>query len=111
MRPARDVHARQLRRHDAGRLAAVPGGTGGTGGIPVEPVAQEILDRMEPWTAAPAGLNFLGTADAAAERIRAVFAPADLRRPATIKRNYDPDNLFRFNHNIPLARMTGGPFR
>ena len=81
-------------------LAGVPGGTGG---IPVEPMAQEILDRMQPWTSGAASLNFLGPADAAPERVRAAFGPAALRRLASVKRNYDPDNLFRFNHNIPSA--------
>ncbi|MGH3159631.1 MAG: hypothetical protein ACRDNF_24085 [Streptosporangiaceae bacterium] len=37
-------------------LAGVPGGSGG---MPVEPVAGEILDRMRPWTSGAASLNFL----------------------------------------------------
>ncbi len=85
-------------------LAGVPGGADG---MQVEPVAQEIVDRMEPWTAGAASLNFLGAADAAPERIRTVFAPADLRRLAEVKRIYDPDRLFRFNHNIPSMRPGG----
>jgi FAD/FMN-containing dehydrogenase len=82
-------------------LAGVPGG-----GMPVEPVAQEILDLMQPWTAGAASLNFLGTADTTTERTRAAFSPADFRRLVTVKRNYDPDNIFRFNHNIPTVLPT-----
>lgn len=82
-------------------LAGVPGG-----GMPAEPVAQEVLDRMLPWTAGAASLNFLGTADATAEGVRAAFSPADFRRLVTVKRNYDPDNIFRFNHNIPTVLRT-----
>jgi len=79
-------------------LAGVPGGD-----MPVELVAQEILDRMLPWTAGAASLNFMGTADTTTERVRAAFSPAGFRRLVAVKRNNDPDNIFRFNHNIPTV--------
>jgi FAD/FMN-containing dehydrogenase len=85
-------------------LAGVPGDSGG---MPTGPVAQEILDRMLPWTAGAASLNFLGAADATTERVSAAFSPAGFRRLVAVKRNYDPDNLFRFNHNIPPVLRTG----
>jgi FAD/FMN-containing dehydrogenase len=35
------------------------------------------------------------------DRIREAYPPATYARLAEIKRRYDPDNLFRFNQNIP----------
>jgi hypothetical protein len=58
---------------------------------------------MAPWTTGAASLNFLGAADATSERVAAAFSLEHLRRLAEIKRNYDPDNLFRFNHNVPVG--------
>ncbi len=47
-------------------------------------------------------VNFLGNegrVDARHEAL-AVFGPAKLERLVALKRRYDPDNVFRFNHNI-----------
>ncbi len=41
--------------------------------------------------------------DATPEQVRAAFSPEDYRRLRQIKRAYDPDNIFRINHNIPPA--------
>ena len=38
-----------------------------------------------------------------AERVRAAFGSGRFDRLARVKRRYDPDNMFRFNHNIPPA--------
>jgi FAD/FMN-containing dehydrogenase len=35
------------------------------------------------------------------ERIRASYGPERYGRLVATKRRYDPDNVFRFNHNIP----------
>ncbi len=37
------------------------------------------------------------------ERIRAAYGNSNFERLRRLKRRYDPDNLFRFNHNIPPA--------
>nr|WP_284255611.1 BBE domain-containing protein [Pseudolysinimonas kribbensis] len=42
--------------------------------------------------------NFLSTATD--EDVAAIYPPAALRRLATIKRRYDPDDVFAGNHNI-----------
>jgi hypothetical protein len=33
----------------------------------------------------------------------AAYGPGKLERLMAVKRRYDPDNLFRVNHNIPSA--------
>ena len=48
-------------------------------------------------------MNFL-TDDEANARIRAAYAPAIYDRLRRIKTDYDPDNLFRGNLNIPPAK-------
>jgi hypothetical protein len=47
-------------------------------------------------------VNFLGRDDGdARSRALAVYGPDKLARLTEIKRRYDPDNVFRINHNIP----------
>jgi FAD/FMN-containing dehydrogenase len=48
-------------------------------------------------------VNFL--ADEAEERVRAAYPGATWDRLRAIKRQYDPTNLFRVNHNIPPAGL------
>jgi FAD/FMN-containing dehydrogenase len=47
-------------------------------------------------------VNFLGhDDDPALQKALAVYGPAKLDRLMALKRRYDPENLFRINHNIP----------
>ena len=45
-------------------------------------------------------LNYM-QADEPAERVRAAFGGAVFERLQTVKRQYDPGNVLRFNQNIP----------
>jgi hypothetical protein len=60
-----------------------------------------VLARMDRWSTGGAGLNFLGPGTAATSRVRAAFSREDYARLVSLKRAYDPENLFRVNHNIP----------
>jgi len=46
-------------------------------------------------------VSFMAADDS--ESVAACYPPATLQRLREIKRRYDPDNLFRHNHNIPPA--------
>jgi FAD/FMN-containing dehydrogenase len=47
-------------------------------------------------------LNYM-QADEPVERVRAAFGPEGFERLRAVKRRYDPDNVLRFNQNIPPA--------
>jgi FAD/FMN-containing dehydrogenase len=49
-------------------------------------------------------VNFLGHEEGGGlGKALAVYGPAKLERLRAVKRRYDPENLFRINHNIPPA--------
>jgi FAD/FMN-containing dehydrogenase len=52
-------------------------------------------------------LNFGGFGEEREELVRAAFGPS-YERLAAIKREYDPTNLFRMNHNIPPSVESAG---
>jgi FAD/FMN-containing dehydrogenase len=63
-------------------------------------------DAIGPHAMAGQYINFLGADDADPRRkALAAYGPDKLERLVAVKRRYDPDNLFRINHNIP----TSGP--
>lgn len=57
-----------------------------------------VRAAMRPYTTGGVYLNFIG--DEGADRVRAAFGPAKHDRLARIKREWDPDNVFRGNQNI-----------
>ena len=63
--------------------------------------ARELWDAMTPF-ARGAYVNYLGVGDNA-ERVRAAYSPEKYARLAALKREVDPENLFRRNQNIPPA--------
>jgi FAD/FMN-containing dehydrogenase len=54
-------------------------------------------------------VNFLG--DEGPERARAAYPGETWNRLRGVKRRYDPDNVFRVNHNVPPANEFGEPHR
>ncbi len=69
---------------------------------------KEFSDAIRSYAQAGQYVNFLG-ADTADPRQKAVaaYGPDKLERLTAVKRRYDPDNLFRINHNIPPGHRQG----
>ena len=59
---------------------------------------RDVRAGVEPWSTGAVYLNFIG--EEGAERVRAGLGAGNLLRLEKVKRAYDPDNVFRFNHNI-----------
>ena len=59
-----------------------------------------LFDAMRPWDHGGVFMNFLAGAHSVGEPVRDAYEPADFQRLRTLKARYDPDNLFRLNHNI-----------
>jgi FAD/FMN-containing dehydrogenase len=55
---------------------------------------------VKPFSKGGVYVNYLGD-DAGRADVVAAYGPEKYRRLAAIKRRYDPDNVFRFNQNIP----------
>jgi len=58
------------------------------------------VDALGPASLSGAGYGNYAPVDETDERVRASFGPERYARLARVKRLYDPDNVFRFNHNI-----------
>lgn len=65
--------------------------------------ARQLANDLLPSSFSGAGYGNYATADEPAERVRAAFGPERFERLRAVKRRYDPDNVFRFNHNVPPA--------
>ena len=62
-----------------------------------------FVDRIRPGSLTGAGYGNYSSADESAERIRAAYGDERFARLQRVKARYDPENVFRFNHNIPPA--------
>ncbi|MFF1509317.1 FAD-binding oxidoreductase [Streptomyces sp. NPDC058326] len=62
---------------------------------------RDVRADARPWSTGAVYLNFIGSEGE--ERVVAGFGAENYRRLAAVKAAYDPDNVFRFNHNIAPA--------
>lgn len=65
--------------------------------------ARVVADALHPASLCGAGHANYAPVDETPERVRAAFGPQRFARLAAVKGRYDPDNVFRFNLNIPPA--------
>ncbi|WP_030955478.1 FAD-binding oxidoreductase [Streptomyces sp. NRRL S-481] len=59
---------------------------------------RDVRSDARPWSTGAVYLNFIG--DEGDDRVTAGLGTENTRRLAELKQRYDPDNVFRFNHNI-----------
>lgn len=62
---------------------------------------RELRSAVQPWATGAVYLNFIG--DEGADRVRAGLGEQNYQRLVGIKQVWDPDNVFRRNHNIAPA--------
>jgi FAD/FMN-containing dehydrogenase len=83
----------------------------GIGATPTPKVAElvrahhaRVAQAMRPFVTGATYVNFLNLEEATPERVQAAYSPDDWQRLVALKERYDPDNLFRFNRNIPPSK-------
>jgi FAD/FMN-containing dehydrogenase len=62
--------------------------------------ARTLWTDLQPVSSGGGYVNQLD-ADEGPDRVRAAYAPRTWTRLVTLKRRYDPDNVFHLNQNIP----------
>jgi len=62
--------------------------------------ARRVVDMLEPSSLTGGGYVNYATEEPI-ERVRAAYGPERWDRLVAVKRRHDPENVFRFNHNIP----------
>ena len=65
-----------------------------------------LVEATRPYQTGETFVNFLEV-DPAEERVRAAYPPEDWKRLVALKDEHDPENLFRFNRNIPPSSTVG----
>jgi hypothetical protein len=79
--------------------------TAAAAGPGVDEHAELIVDRLRPWHSGGKLLNFMGRNEPVSGPDGSAYSAADLERLGEVKRLYDPENMFRVNHNIlPAVR-------
>lgn len=69
----------------------------------------KVRTLMAPFATGETYVNFLDLDGASPERVRAAYSDQDWRRLVELKGRYDPQNLFRFNRNIPTPTEVSAP--
>ncbi len=62
--------------------------------------ARRVADLLAPASLTGGGYVNYSPVDESADRVRAAYGPDRWQRLVAVKRRLDPDNVFRFNHNI-----------
>lgn len=70
---------------------------------PVDAATRELAAVMAPFGTGSVLPGWLGGGDTGPARVRAGYDPASWPRLLALKRRWDPDNLFRLNHNLAAA--------
>jgi hypothetical protein len=63
----------------------------------------ELIRALQPWDTGRRFVNFLSGADANPQAVPTAYPPETYQRLLAVKKTYDPQNLFRVNHNIVPA--------
>jgi hypothetical protein len=65
-----------------------------------------LVEATRPYQTGETFVNFMEEGPAT-DRVRAAYTPEDWERLVALKDEHDPENLFRFNRNIPPSSTTG----
>jgi FAD/FMN-containing dehydrogenase len=65
-----------------------------------------LIEATRPFQTGRTFLNFMEEGPAT-DRVRAAYTPEDWERLVALKDEHDPENLFRFNRNIPPTSTAG----
>lgn len=66
-----------------------------------------VAEAIRPHQTGATYVNFVDLDSATEERVKAAYSPEDFERLVALKDKYDPENLFRFNRNIPPTKSVG----
>jgi hypothetical protein len=64
-----------------------------------------VAEATRPFQTGDAYVNFMELDGASPEMVKAAYAPEDYQRLVALKDRYDPQNVFRFNRNIPPSSV------
>jgi FAD/FMN-containing dehydrogenase len=63
-----------------------------------------VWEALRPGAVTASYVNFL--ADTGGDVVEAAYGPRTYARLSEVKRTYDPDNVFRTNHNVAPTAQT-----